>query len=106
VQDQYVIFICGNQFMHPPALYLVEPFARRGKAIVPFLEEKLAQAQDDDLTTRDIVFVFSEMARQQSYDVAKDLDLVRQMRQAAAQMKNREWKTITEQRIKAAAETR
>jgi hypothetical protein len=87
--------------MHPPAQYLAEPFARRGGEIVPFLKEKLAQAQDD-LTVRDIVLVFAEMGRQRSYDVSKDVDLIRQMREAAARMKNQDWRTITEQRIEAA----
>jgi hypothetical protein len=103
--DQYTIFICGNQFMHPPAQYLAEPFARRGGEIVPFLKEKLAQAQDD-LTVRDIVLVFAEMGRQRSYAVSKDIDLIRQMREAAARMKNQDWRRITEQRIEAAAAVR
>ena len=103
--DQYTIFICGNQFMHPPAQYLAEPFASRGGEIVPFLKEKLAQAQDD-LTVRDIVLVFAEMGRQRSYDVSKDVDLIRQMREAAARMKNQDWRTITEQRIEAATTVR
>jgi len=103
--DQYTIFICGNQFMHPPAQYLAEPFARRGGAIVPFLRAKLADAHDD-LTVRDIVLVFTEMSRQRYYDVSKDSDLIHQMREAAARMKNQGWKTITEQRIEAATAVR
>jgi hypothetical protein len=103
--DQYTIFICGNQFMHPPAQYLAEPFARRGGEIVPFLRRKLAEAQDD-LTVRDIVLVFSEMGRQRSYDVSKNVDLIREMRVAAARMKNQDWRTITEQRIEAATSVR
>lgn len=58
---------------------------------MPFLKEKLAQAQDD-LTIRDIIRVFSEMSRQRSYDVSKDVDLIRHMRAAAARMKNHDWK--------------
>jgi hypothetical protein len=87
--------------MHPPAQYLAGPFARRGGEIVPFLKEKLVQAQDD-LTVRDIVLVFAEMARQRSYGVSQDVYLIRQMGEAAARMKNQDWRTITERRIEEA----
>ena len=101
LNDQYALFICGNQFMRPPAQYLAEPFARRGGEIVTFLRLKLAQAQND-LTIRDIVLVFAEMNRQKSYPVWKDADLVRELREAAARMKNQDWKDITQRRVDAA----
>jgi hypothetical protein len=102
LDDQYSIFICGNQFMRPPAQYLAEPFARGGTDVVPFLKDKLAQAQDD-LTIRDIILVFTEMSRQKAYRVAEDGDLIRLMTEAVARMKNADWRRITDQRVEAAA---
>src|SRR5712691_5041715 len=69
VEKKYWVYLCGNQFVHPPALYLVEPFARDGPNVVIFLRDKLSRASDD-LTIRDIVRLFKEMQRQNTYDVA------------------------------------
>ncbi|WP_155950980.1 hypothetical protein [Rhodanobacter sp. OR87] len=93
--SQYEIFICGNQVIHPPAIYLAESFAKEGAAAVPLLKKKLAQA-DDDLTVRDIVLVFAGMQRQRSYDVSKDADLVRLIVEKLNGMHDPEWKAIAQ----------
>jgi len=35
--EQYAIYLYGNQVQHPPAIYLADPFASQGKSIVLLL---------------------------------------------------------------------
>lgn len=95
LQNQYQIFICGNQAIHPPAIYLATPFAKQGAAAVPLLEKELAQAHSDQ-TVRDIVLVFAEMQRQRSYDVSKDTSLMRLIAKKVNGMHDPEWKAVAQ----------
>lgn len=95
---QYAIFICGNQFRHPPAIYFAEPFAQHGDKAVPFLKEKLLGATDD-LAIRDIILLLTEMSRQNTYDVAGDNELVRLMTASVAKMRDEDWKRMTQKNM-------
>ena len=75
LDEQYEIFIFGNQVVHPPAVYLAEPFAEGGVDIIPFLKSKLESTQKD-VTIRDIVTIFSEMRRLKIHDFSKDQGLI------------------------------
>ena len=99
LENQYAVLICGNQALHPPAIYLAEPFAHEGSAAVVFLKEKLSKPQGD-LTVRDIVAVLSEMRRQQTYNVAADADLMRLVEERIASMKDDTWKRYVEQQVR------
>lgn len=92
--DQLRIFICGNQTLHPPAIYLSGAFAQQGEVAVPVLKEGLAEAQDD-LTIRDILLVFREMQRRRTYDVAGDPDLVQLISSKAASVKDPDWRRVS-----------
>jgi hypothetical protein len=97
-EDQYAIFLYGNQVQHPPAIYLTDPFAAQGKGIVLPLSDRLRDATDD-LTIRDIVMVFSAMSRAKTYDVAGDGRLMTLLRWAAKRMKDSDWKALVEKEI-------
>jgi hypothetical protein len=96
--DQYVIYLYGNQVQHPPAIYLADPFAARGASIVPLLSDRL-RATTEDLTIRDIVMVFSAMSRAKSYDVAGDEQLMKLLKESANRMKDPDWKALVEKEI-------
>lgn len=96
--SQYQIFVCGNQMIHPPAIYLDESFAKEGSSAVPLLRKKLIQA-DDDLTVRDIVLVLAEMNYQHAYNVAKDPGLVKLMVAKVNGMHDQEWKDIAQSKL-------
>ena len=96
VEKQYAIYICGNQYMHPPMIHLAEPFASEGEKIVDFLKARLLEA-DDDLTVRDIVVVFAEMRIQKTYNVAGDGDLMEIMQEKVNNIKNPDWRRLVEQ---------
>lgn len=96
IDKQYALFICGNQYVHPPMTYLAELFAKEGDKVVDFLKGKLVVAKDD-LTIRDLVLVFAEMTRLRTYDVAKDERLMHLISERLEGMKDPEWRRITEE---------
>ncbi len=98
IQDQYSIFICGNQVIHPPAIYLSQPFALGGEDVVGFLRTKLAE-ENDDLTIRDIVNVLAEISRSKTYGVGKDSSLMKIVNDRVNTMKNDGWKRITSEML-------
>jgi hypothetical protein len=75
IEEQYEIFEFGNQVVHPPATYLIRPYAEQGPTIVPFLRMKLESATDE-ATIRDITMIFAELARLRRYDFSKDTELM------------------------------
>lgn len=75
LEEQYELFLFGNQVVHPPAIYLSRPFAEQGSSIIPFLKAKI-EATDKEVTIRDIVTVFSELARLKLYNFSKDPELM------------------------------
>ncbi len=95
MEDQYAIFICGNEVIHPPAMYTAELFAMNGKTAIDFLKAKLSQAKYDP-TIRDIILVFREMHRQRNYNVSSDSDLMRLITERVELMKQKGWKEIVE----------
>jgi hypothetical protein len=98
LDNQYQIFICGNQMLHPPAIYLARPFAGRGEIAVPLLKAKLMQASDD-LTIRDIVRVFVEMKRLNTYDASKDSVLAALISRKVAGMHDSGWRDIAQKNV-------
>jgi hypothetical protein len=98
LEKQYAIYICGNQFIEPPATYFAEPFAREGSKVVGFLKAKLSQTNDDG-TIRDLILVFTEMSRQKTYAVSADRDLMKLMGASVARIKNDGWRQTTEQML-------
>lgn len=98
--QQYAIYLYGNQVQHPPAIYLIDALAANGQKIVAPLSARLA-ASEDDLTIRDLVMVFAAMNRLEIYDVAQDEPLMRQLADATARMKETDWKNIVERELSA-----
>lgn len=98
VETQYAIFICGNQVREPPSIHLATPFAKEGEAVVGFLKRKLSTARGD-LTIRDILLVFQEMSRRNTYNIAGDDDLMRVITEAVGRVKDVDWKKTCEQSL-------
>lgn len=96
VETQYAIYICGCQTREPPSIHLAVPFAKKGREAAGLLKEKLSHSRSD-ATTRDILFVFEQMAIQKSYDVAGDRDLMKVMDAAVNRTKDPFWKKQNEQ---------
>lgn len=99
LEDQYSIYTCGNEVVHPPAMYLAGPLAMNGKAAVHFLKVKLLQAKND-LLIHNIILIFAEMSRRKTYDIMGDRQLVRLLDNSVAKMKNEEWRHMVDQMMK------
>ena|SRR3972149_832591 len=93
LETQYTIYLCGNQYMHPPALHLATQFASGGQRAAVFLKEKLSQ-MDDDATIRDIVRVFVEMQRQGTYDVKGDSLLIQLLNEKVRSIQDGYWQNF------------
>jgi hypothetical protein len=97
--EQYAIYIYGNQIRHPPAMYLAKPFGGEGLKVLVQLSSRLMKAESD-ATIRDVVLVFSEMSSQMAYDVAGDSQLMQLLSQSVARMKSDSWKAISEKELR------
>jgi hypothetical protein len=93
LEEQYDLYIFGNQVVHPPASYLACQFAKQGPVIVPFLKNKL-KAAHEEATIRDIVLVFLWLSRLKLYDIPKDQELMGLLNQRVSNMHGI-WKETT-----------
>jgi hypothetical protein len=98
LEKQYAIYICGNQFREPPAMYFAGPFAQEGGRAVDFLKPKLDKASED-ATIRDIIHVFAEMKRQDTYEVAQDAALMQVIQASVGRIRDRFWKRFVEREV-------
>src|SRR5262249_46084391 len=101
--QKYVTYICAEQYLHPPAIEFGTKFASEGGRAVPFLKQKLVEA-GDDLTIRDIVFVFFEMQMTKSYAVSADASLMSLLRQKAQSTTDSFWRNMAEESVTKIAE--
>jgi hypothetical protein len=99
LEKQYAIYICGNQWLHPPELELADAFARGGGKVVRLLKSKLSPTIDD-VTIRDVVMVLAQMSRQRTYDVAGDSELMRTIDKRVLAMKSPYWKSIVKEDLR------
>jgi hypothetical protein len=88
---KYQIYVCGNQWIHPPALYLAESFAVGGEPIATFLKQKLEQTRSDT-TVLDVIRVYAEMQRQGTYDVKGDKELMKLMGDRVQAIRDEYWR--------------
>ncbi len=93
IEEQYELFLFGNQVLHPPAIYLSRTFAEQDGDIIPFLKEKIEET-DNEVTLRDIVSVFSEMATLKVYKFSDDPSLMMFLKSEANNMSGI-WKETT-----------
>lgn len=93
IDEQYELYIFGNKMVHPPATYLAESFARQCEKFSQFLKEKL-EFEEDEARIRDIVLVFTEMARLNIYDFSRDTELMNLLNKKVNNMQGM-WKDVT-----------
>lgn len=100
LSKQYEIYICGSQFMEPPQMGLAMRFASEGARAATFLKHRLA-GRNDDLTTRDIVYVFVWMKRLHTYDVTGDAQLMLLLNQKAQAISDAFWREYVAKEVTA-----
>ena len=95
LETQYSVYLCGTQYMHPPAKYLAEPLASQGEQMATFLRQKLIE-HPDDVTTNGIVRVFDAMQWQGTYDVRGDTALMALLQEKVQAIRDPYWRGQTE----------
>lgn len=91
LEIKYQIYVCGNQWIHPPALYLAESFAVGGEPVATFLRQKLEQTRSDT-TVLDIIRVYAEMQRQGTHDVRGDVELMKLLDDRVQAIRDEYWR--------------
>lgn len=71
IDDQYKIFVYGNQQIHPPHTDLARVLARRGKQAVEYVLDQV-DGSKNDLDYRDSLLVFEFMQNDGYYPVCTD----------------------------------
>ena len=94
LEKQYTIYLCGNQYIHPPFTMFTKPFAAQGAPVANFLRGKVSTARSD-LTVRDIVRAYVEMKRQRTFNARDDAELMQALDARISSMKYEDWKAIT-----------
>ena len=92
IDKKYELVIVGNQIIHPPQMGLIEDFAKQGESSVTFLLEKLEKT-DNELTVRDIIFVFRDMKLFKSYDISENNKAMYIIHEKIINMKS-DWKSV------------
>jgi hypothetical protein len=95
IDDQYAIYLYGNQRLEPPAQYLAAPFGAEGRKVVCYLSQRLTRTSSD-ATIRDIILVFSRMSLERAYNVGKDVKLMQLLKTSLARIRDPGWKKIAE----------
>jgi hypothetical protein len=73
---------------------LAIPIAERGRTAIPFLLAQL-DSQGDDITIRDILWIFARMASSGSYDVKSDAALKATLISRVSGMKHKGWQSMS-----------
>ena len=97
LEIRYELLVVGNQIVHPPAIYLVQEFAKQGPSAIPFLQSKLAQAKEE-ASIRDIVAILAEMHRLKSYDESINTSMKALVENRVSSMQG-QWKPVTQRML-------
>lgn len=97
IEIRYELLVVGNQIVHPPAIYLVQEFAKQGPSAIPFLQSKLEQAKEE-ASIRDIVAILVEMHRLKLYDETINKSLKALVENRANSMRG-QWKPVTQRML-------
>lgn len=98
LEQQYRIYLYGNQVIHPPATGLAIPLAKKGKPALHFILNELKKSQND-LDFRDSLIVVQSMQSGGYYDVCGDSVSMSALRENQAKIRNPGWQRVYEQML-------
>lgn len=98
-QEQFDVYLCSQQCFHPSWLEMVDVYAKCGKSAVDTLVAKLNETESV-LVVRDIVYVFEQMVRLRTYDVANDKTIIKAIDSAMARMPDTIWRQYIEKNVR------
>lgn len=98
LEQQYRIFLYGNQTIHPPATGLALPLARKGKPALDYILEQLSKSEND-LDFRDSLVVFQMMQWGGHYNVCADVAAMEVIKSNKMRIHHAAWRNVYSQML-------
>lgn len=98
LDQQYLIFLYGNQVIHPPTTGLAAPIAKQGKLAADFVLQELRRSSND-LDFRDSLRIFSDMRGGGYYDVCSNPVAISEIRRNEEKIRDDDWRNIYRQML-------
>ena len=93
LEQQWRIFLYGNQVVHPPNKTLALPIAKQGKPALDYILEQLEQPQHE-LDYRDALVVFDRMQEGGYYNVCGDEPAMDAIRRNESRISHTGWREV------------
>lgn len=98
LDQQYKIFLYGNQIVHPPLTDLAIPIAKRGQTALDYILKELDHSQND-LDYRDSMVVFQTMQWGGYYNICRNSVAINRIKGNENRIRNVEWRNIYSQML-------
>lgn len=98
LDQQYKIFLYGNQVVHPPLTDLAIPLAKRGKPALDYILNELDHSKND-LEFRDSLVVFQTMQWGGHYNVCTDAVAMNKIRGNENKIHDAGWRDVYSQML-------
>jgi len=93
LEDQFKIFIYGNQTIHPSMTDLAIPIAKRGKPALDYVLNQIRES-NDDLDYRDSIVIFWAMEKGGYYSVCSDTPALKEIKANENKIKFLGWRKV------------
>lgn len=98
LEQQWRIFLYGNQVIHPPNKTLALPIAKQGKSALIFILKQLENPKHE-LDYRDALVIFDRMQRDGYYNVCSDRVAMEAIRRNKTKISHAGWRDIYQQML-------
>lgn len=99
MEQQWRIYLYGNQVIHPPATGLAEVLARRGEPMLRFILKSL-ESTENDLDYRDSMVVFQMMQWGGHYGICSDRTILSRIRSNQDRIGDPRWRQVYAEMLK------
>ena len=93
LEDQFKIFLYGNQKIHPSMTGLAIPIAKRGKPALDYVLNQIRES-NNDLDFRDSLEIFRAMEKGGYYSVCSDSPALKEIKANENKIKHLGWREI------------
>jgi hypothetical protein len=93
LDEQWHIFLYGNQVIHPPATGLAQVLARQGETALRFILGKLESSRND-LDYRDSMVVFQMMQWHGDYAICANGEVMSKIKGNQSKIENPAWRQV------------
>lgn len=93
LEEQYRIFLYGNQVIHPPSTGLAIPIAKRGKIAADYILRRLDTSKND-LDFRDSMVVFQSMQWGGHFDLCGHPKYMNEIAGNASKIEYEGWRKV------------